>query len=210
MPGTTLPLVLAAVAAACFAGAALVQQGAVRSVVGAGDDRLSPARLLALARAPRWLAGTALAVAGVVLHASALSLAPLSTVQPVGVLAVPFAVALVFTAGRRRPPAGVLLGTALSVGGVAAFVALAGSDGTGSPRAGADLVVAALAVAAVVAGVAALALRGHGRLRSAGCAAGAATSFGLVSLLLRTLLTGIGSGSLALLAGMALAAGAGA
>ena len=217
MSGTVLPVALAAVAAACFAGAAVVQQGAVRTVVGAGEDRLSLARLLALVREPRWLAGSALAVAGVGLHAGALALAPLSTVQPVGVLAVPFTVALVFTSRRRRPPAGVLLGTALTVGGVTAFVTLAGSSGAGSPRVGAGLVVAALLVAVVVAVLAVLALRGRGRLRSVGCAAAAATSFGLVSLLLRTVLTGVGSGSLALveprtlalLAGMALAAGAG-
>src|SRR5690348_14378236 len=71
-------IVLAAGAAACFDGAVALQALEARQVDAAGGARL----LRRLAARPRWLAATALAIAGWPLQVAALALAPLTVVQP--------------------------------------------------------------------------------------------------------------------------------
>ena len=92
--------------------------------------------LLAATRRPGWLLGLALAGGGTVLHAGALVLAPLSVVQPVGVLAVPIAVLLSAVRTGRRPGRNVLVAVAICVGGVATFVGLAAGSAVSSPPPG--------------------------------------------------------------------------
>ena len=209
MSSEILAVVLAAVAATCFAAAAVAQHDALSGVADP-RRRLSLAAVVSLVRRPRWVTGVLLAAGGVALHAGALALAPLSVVQPVGVVAVPIAVAAVFVRARSRPSRAVVLGSALTVTGVVAFVASAGPTSAAAPRPDGVLVLAAAAVAVVVAALAALGLSRTGAGRSLGCAAAAAVSFGLVSVLLRTLLSQLGSGlgaedpaALTLLGGMA-------
>lgn len=192
---TALAVVLAVVAAGCFAGGAVLQQRAVAralphpDVVVArriGVDRGSFRRL---ARQPRWLIGGALIGAGALLHLSALLLAPVSVVQPIGILAVPVAVLLAARAAGTRPAAGVVSGVALSVAGTGAFVLLA-SRGTapGSPGATLARVLTALALtAAVVAGLDVLARRRGDVTRCLAYAAMGAVSFGFGSALVATI-----------------------
>ncbi|MCW3004918.1 MAG: hypothetical protein JWQ20_4216, partial [Conexibacter sp.] len=70
----------AAVAATCFDGAVLLQAREARDVDAEHALRLSLLRRL-MAR-PRWVLGTALAVCGWPLQLVALSLAPITVVQP--------------------------------------------------------------------------------------------------------------------------------
>jgi hypothetical protein len=180
---TGLAIVLAVLGAACFAGATVLQG---RVVAGAAADQtLTLRRLGAAARRPGWLAGLVLAVVGTSVHAVALVLAPLSIVQPLGVLAVPIAVVLTAAAARRAPGRGVVLGVGACVGGVALFVALtAGTAVTSLPPDGATL-VAGLVVAGVVALLAAVGLTRSGWVRCISCATAGAVAFGLVSALVR-------------------------
>lgn len=185
-----LAVVLAVLGAACFAGAAALQHRAVRAV--ARTARLRTAALGDLVARRGWLGGLALAVAGTALHGSALVLAPLSVVQPVGVLAVPMAVLLT----GRRPPAGVPAAVAATVAGVALFVVLAaGSTVPGPVPAAAGALVAAVA-AVPVAVLAALAASTSGRVRCVAAATGGAVAFGLVAALVRTLSQQLGAGVL--------------
>ena len=214
MSTSVLAVVLAVLAATCFAAAAVAQHDALSGAAGTAGRRLSLTTLVSLAARPRWLAGAALAAAGVALHAGALTMAPLSVVQPVGVLAVPLAIAAVFARSRSRPPRGVVLGSALTVAGVTGFVVLAGPTTAATPWTGGVLLLVGAAVTAVVAVLAVAGLSRRGPLRTVGCAAAAAVAFGFVSVLLRTLLSHVGSGdlgvldpgALALLGGMAAAA----
>jgi hypothetical protein len=180
---TGLAIVLAVLGAACFAGATVLQG---RVVAGAATGQTLTLRGLgAAARRPVWLAGLVLAVVGTTVHAIALVLAPLSIVQPLGVLAVPIAVVLTAVAARRAPGRGVLLGVGACVGGVALFVALtAGTAVTSLPPDGATL-VAGLIVAGVVALLAAIGLTRSGWVRCIFCATAGAVAFGLVSALVR-------------------------
>ncbi|WP_454859779.1 hypothetical protein [Promicromonospora soli] len=200
---TILAIGLTLIGAVCFAVASVLQHHAVTTTehpdetgsageIGqldepAGTRPLSARHLLAIVRRRRWLQGAGLAAVGSVVNGAALLMAPLRVVQPVGVLAVPLAVLLSAAKARRRPSRGVLLGAAMTVGGVAVFVvASAGSATTHTPSATATitagLVVAALVVVLAVAG---LSRQGRGPLRCLALASAVATAYGLLSALVR-------------------------
>ncbi|MFC7406353.1 hypothetical protein [Georgenia alba] len=140
---TVLAIALAIIDATCFAAAAVVQQRAVRHTVHrhAGTDdgedlhprhhRLNLRGLLSLPRQPGWLAGAGLMVVGVLLHVVALVLAPVSVIQPIGVLGVPIAVYLAARLDHHPPAAGARLPIAACVVGVAVFVWLAATHASG-------------------------------------------------------------------------------
>ncbi|MBW0102595.1 hypothetical protein [Pseudonocardia sp. KRD291] len=179
---------LAVLAAACFAAAAAAQHRVARGAT----------TLRVLVRRPLWLLGAGAAGAGTLLHAVALGLAPVTLVQPIGVLAVPLGVLAERWAasrdGRAAPPAvgaprgpgsGVLAGIAVSVTGVAVFVVAAAGGASGGPvdPVAMPVVGGTLAAAALV--LALLSGRWHGAARCLARAVPAAIAFGLVSALLR-------------------------
>ncbi|MFC5234098.1 hypothetical protein [Pseudonocardia zijingensis] len=190
LAGPGLAIVLALMGAGCFAGAAVLQHSAVSAGSRREEDD-QPGKVLSLrglreiTRRPGWLAGLALAGGGSMLHATALVLAPLSVVQPLGVLAVPLAV--LFTAVRtdRRPAPGVVVGVLLTVAGVAVFVGAAAGTAVSSPPPDQATLIASLIVAGVVLALAALGFARSGWLRCVACAMAGAAAFGLVSALVR-------------------------
>lgn len=196
---------LAAVAAVCFAGAAVLQHRAVNAEHGADGSRdpvtgdaVSRSGLAAAARTPGWLFGLALAVGGTTLHALALVLAPLSVVQPIGVLAVPIAVMISVRRTRRRPTKGVLVGVVLAITGVAVFVLTAAGTATSTPAADSAMALAGMIVALVVAAFAALGLARSGWVRCVALSTGGAVAFGLVSALMRAISQMITTGTSAI------------
>src|SRR5882757_2148207 len=83
---TIIAIGCAALAACCYAAAVAREHSAVR---GAGSGRLLSTRELgSVVRSRRWQVGALLGVAGGGLHITALSLAPLVIVQPIGVLSL--------------------------------------------------------------------------------------------------------------------------
>ncbi|MCO1655916.1 hypothetical protein [Pseudonocardia humida] len=190
LSGTAGAISLAVLGAFCFAGAAVLQHGAVSAESDAEGGRgsgesLTLRGLRAVARRPGWLTGLALAGSGTALHALALILAPLSVVQPIGVLAVPVAVLLTSLHARRAPDGAIVGWVALSVAGVAVFVVTAARTAVSSePQPGATL-IAGLVVACVVALLACLGLARSGWVRCIACATAGAVAFGLVSGLVR-------------------------
>jgi drug/metabolite transporter (DMT)-like permease len=190
LAGPGLAIVFALLGAVCFAGAAVLQHSAV-SAGSRRDADDQPGKVLSLrglrdiTRRPGWLAGLALAGGGSVLHATALVLAPLSVVQPLGVLAVPIAVLLTAMRTDRRPAPGVVVGVLLSVAGVAVFVGAAAGTAVSSPPPDQSTLIASLIVAGVVLALAALGLARSGWVRCVACAMAGAAAFGLVSALVR-------------------------
>jgi hypothetical protein len=206
LTGPALAIALAVFGAFCFAGAAVLQHRAVTASVGPAEDRspgpgsaLSLRGLLAATRRPGWIAGLALAGGGSLLHGIALVLAPLSVVQPVGVLAVPIAVMLSAVRTGRRPENRVLIGVTVCVVGVAAFVGIAAGTAVSSPPPDGSTVVAGLVVAAVVLALGALGLDHSGWVRCVACAMAGAVAFGLVSTLVRAVSQTVVTGGAALL-----------
>jgi drug/metabolite transporter (DMT)-like permease len=113
---------LAMAAAACFDGAVAWQAMEARRVAATGAGASLLGRLT---RRPRWLAATALAAAGWPLQVAALSLAPLTVVQPV--LASGLIVLLLLGARVLGEPVGLreLTGVAGIIAGVAVLASAA-------------------------------------------------------------------------------------
>ncbi|MEY9210705.1 DMT family transporter [Thermobifida halotolerans] len=111
----TWAIAIALTGAFCLAlGSALQERDAIRAP-GASVARLG--FLLHLARRPRWLLGSLAAATGVCLHLVALSAAPLTIVQPLGVTGLLFAIVLSALFNRQRIRLGQLLaGAAVMVG----------------------------------------------------------------------------------------------
>ncbi len=197
-------IVLAVLAAACFALAAALQHRAVDQtspVSRRARARANPPGTLALARLwtvvrnPLWLCGLGLAGAGAILHLVGLSLAPLSVVQPIGILAVPFAVVLGAWFRRRRPAPAVVLSVLLCVSGVSFFVWLTAGHAATGVVAGISMLIAGLVLSAVLVGCAVLAVTVSRRYRSICWAAGAALGYGFASTLLRGLFQQLQAGA---------------
>lgn len=150
---------------------------------------LRPSHLVALAQRPRWLAGTALLGLAIILQLSALSLAPLMVVQPVG------AVALIFTAlanaatykYRLNRLSWIAIGVTLI--GVLIFVGVSASHAADAQLSDAKLlqVVGLLVVALVV--FAALFWVTRGRVRPLNYIFGAGVLFGFVASLAKVVLS---------------------
>ena len=201
--GTSVAAVgLAALGAVCFGLAAIRQHGAVRSTLDDGSTSGRPEDVrgasglvraatsaLRLVRQPAWLLGAGQAALGGLLHVAALALAPVTLVQPVGVLAVPVTVVRSALVRGRRPGRAQVAGAVLSVLGVTALTVVLLLPGT-RPAVLPAWPGLALATGAVVALAGALTLatrRAPALPRCVGRAVAAATLFGLGSVLVRTL-----------------------
>jgi len=118
---TVLAIALAALGALFYGLSSVRQHRVVRASVPTGQMPLRQ-RLASgwqLVRDPAWLWGAVQLGLGGAFHVAALALAPITLVQPVGVLAVPVTVVATAVTLRRRPSRAQTWGTVLSVVGVA-------------------------------------------------------------------------------------------
>lgn len=183
---TMLAVALAALGACGYAFGAWLQHTAVHDTIG--DRGLGLRHQLALVRNLRWLIGLIALAGGAVLHACALGLAPLSVVQPVGVLALPITVLLNLRQegirARDLTP-GVVFAVAAVTGGIASFVLLAAGSATPTAVAPSDQLIASQLVGSGVLVVGVLAVLAKSRVRCVLFAAGCAMAYGYVSLMMR-------------------------
>jgi drug/metabolite transporter (DMT)-like permease len=156
---------LAAAAAVCFDGALAFQAAEARH-----EDTMRAGHLLArLARRPRWLLATGLAVLGWPLQLAALSLAPVTLVQPT--LAFGLVVLLVASAVVLHEPIGgaEVAGALAIIGGVVVLTLAA--PGHGDSHSGLVALLAVIAPLAVLA-LAPWLRHARGRVAALGAAAG--------------------------------------
>jgi hypothetical protein len=125
---TALAVLFAAFGACCYAGGAWLQHGAVGRV--SGENKLGAAGLLSLLRTPRWLLGVVVIAGGLVSHLIALGLAPLTIVQPIGVLALPLTVLLYARPNGGRLGRRAIAGMVATVAGLLLFVLIAATGTT--------------------------------------------------------------------------------
>ncbi|MBA3798490.1 MAG: hypothetical protein H0X18_05175 [Geodermatophilaceae bacterium] len=203
-----LGIALAVVGACCFAAGVTLQHQGV-ALVRTGDA-LHPSSLLTLVRVPRWWTGVLSSSIGAVLHAVALGIAPLTVVQPVGVLALGMTAIINARLSGHRLTRRAVLAIAASTGGVVGFLLVASGNVVASavpPSAG---LRAAAPVALAVVGFALVASHTHGAARGLAMSAAAGVSYGFTSLLMRAVAQdfdtgGLGGVAIGSVAGMALA-----
>lgn len=177
-----LAVLLTVLASVALAVASTIQHLAVGDHAGEPGARLSGSQLLALVRNPRWLGGLLLTGVGAALQVTALLLAPVTVVQPIGVLAVPWTILLTARLRRRRISGQIWLATALTVAGTAAFAGVAISHAAPHPVLNdAALVGGTLAGIAIAASLAVLGSRGPLAWRCLAWSAAAAVIYGAES-----------------------------
>ena len=195
---TWLAIGLALLNACCFTAGTWLQH----SVSGDGPS------LLTVVRRPRWLAGLALLVSGAALHVVALQFAPVTVVEPVGVLGIVVSVLLGLRArgDRLRWSTGCALAAILV--GTVSFAVLAALHTEPAPITAGALVGIGAAVFVVVA-VCLLAGRVvGGRTRSLVLGVGGGVAYGCTSTFVRAateryVAHGVGVELLSVLVGLA-------
>ncbi|MFC0675476.1 hypothetical protein [Brachybacterium hainanense] len=195
MASLILALVLMTAASFGFAGGAIFQHRSIRAEQDGGEHRaLSPRQLLLQLREPSWLLGLGMLGGGSVLHMIALSQAPVSVVQPIGILAVPWSVLLASRIHGYATSRAVWLSVAVTIAGVAGFTAVSTHVSSGHAAEVDELMLGLyVGVCATIAGALLLL---HSRVapafRSLVMASGGAVLFGLTSALLKALLVQLG------------------
>lgn len=182
-------VLLSVSASIAFAGAAVLQHEAIGSQVAQRDTEgqqgqpriLSVGFFRSLLQRPLWWIGFGLSGVGALLNLTALSGAPVSVVQPITVLSVPFAVLLGMWRNHRRPGRVVWLAILGSLVGVTCFVGLAANNTTSHPPAATHILWSGLVTAALVAVLLVAGQRGPGWVRSLSWACGAAACYGLAA-----------------------------
>jgi glycosyltransferase involved in cell wall biosynthesis len=202
---TVLAIVLALAGAVAYALAAHVQHAAVRTACAPGRGRL--ARLV---RQRRWFGGLLLIGVGAGLHSAALGLAPLSVVQPLGVLAVVLVAALSAVSARRWPGGVTLAAIGATTAAVGGFVLLTSGQARDTVISDVAIGRTALLAAAGVAVLGALAPLVRGRARCLALATAGGLAYGFVSVstrvvVQRLLVGGIGATPVLVLAGLVVA-----
>ncbi|GGP33981.1 glycosyltransferase [Saccharothrix coeruleofusca] len=179
---TPLAITLAVLSAACLALATRSQHDAV-TVSGAK---------LGMVRDPRWLGGLALLAVGAGVHAAALGMAPLTVVQPIGVLAIGMTALL---DRRFREIPAILLTTV----GVGAFVFLASGSATATPVVpDAELTAGLVALGGIAVPGVVAALTTNARIRAVAFASAGGVAYGYVSVLMRAVSQSVQQGGFGL------------
>ncbi|MHA6798261.1 DMT family transporter [Bounagaea algeriensis] len=179
--------ILLAVLGACgCALGARMQHRAVRARTGGA--RFSLRDQVRLFGEPRWLAGLLVLAAGTGLHVAALGFAPLSVVQPLGVVALPMTVLLTLREQgirTRELNLSVLLSMGAAMAGVGLFVVLAARTVVPTAVAPQDQLAATQIAAITMLVLAMAAVPSRSRMRCVLFAAAGAVAYGYVSLLMR-------------------------
>ncbi len=184
-----LAIAIVVVASFLFAGGSTIQHLAVsRSVDKAAENRsMDLGQVLALLRNRRWLLGLATVATGAAMHIVGLMLAPVTVVQPVGILAVPWAVLLAAKIHHFRPTRVIWGAVALTILGIVVFTLFSAS--TAAPETELPpvrIVIGCLIVFAVGGVLGYLGRRGSPALRCLMWASGGSFFYGLSSAMVKS------------------------
>ncbi|OYN98037.1 hypothetical protein CGZ96_09995 [Enemella evansiae] len=186
-----LALVLGVVASLCFATGATFQHDGIGKQFGADAESrtLTLRRVLSMVRDRHWILGTGMILIGALLHLVGVKLAPVTVIQPVGILAVPFAVLLAARKNHTRPTRMMIVAILMAVAGIVGFTWFSASSAAedtvidGRLILYASLVVFALAIIAGIVGA-----KGPVAARCLAWATSGALIYGLATALMKTTL----------------------
>jgi hypothetical protein len=174
-----------------FAGGSTIQHLAVSRSVDKGAENRSMGlrQVFALLKNPRWLLGLATVGLGASMHIVGLMLAPVMVVQPVGILAVPWAVLLAAKIHHIRPTRVTWGAVAMTIAGIVVFTLLSGHKAAPDSQLPELRVVVACLVIFALGGLLGFFGRfGNPVLRCLMWASGGSFFYGLSSALIKTIL----------------------
>lgn len=183
-----------------LAGALLNGLGALWQNTAVRDKQngklVSISALLDLLRNPKWLLGQLAVVIGSALHFGALAFAPVTVIQPIGVLGI----AVTAVASARYDRTGLSLGTWLALAaivlGVGGFTSLAASNAQVTSVSDETAVLIALIVGLLLMVLGLVGSIGHGLVRCLAFAAGGGVVFGFSSVVVRLAALSVEHGNL--------------
>lgn len=186
-----IPLAIAIVvfASFLFAGGSTIQHLAVsRSVDKTAENRsMDFGQVWELVRNPRWLLGLATVATGATLHIFGLMMAPVTVVQPVGILAVPWAVLLAAKIHHFRPTRIIWSAVALTIVGIVVFTLFSASTAAPDTELPPTRIIVACLIVFAVGGVLGYLGRfGTPSIRCLMWASGGSFFYGLSSALVKT------------------------
>lgn len=173
-----------------FAGGATIQHLAIDKTV---DDSLANRsmnlrQVFALLKNRVWLGGLAMVATGASLHIVGLALAPVTVVQPVGILAVPWSVLLAAKLHGFKPTRVIWGSVALTILGIVSFTYFSASTAAKETVLNPwTIVIASLAVFAVGSALGYLGMHGSDARRCLMWASGGSFFYGLSSAMIKTL-----------------------
>lgn len=185
-----LAILLGVIASGCFALGATFQHDGIGNSADEGDSAmLNWGRIKSMLRDRRWLLGTVLIGLGAGMHLIGVNMAPVTVVQPVGILAVPFAVVLAARKNHTRPSRGMIVAIALAVVGIVGFTVLSARSAASDTMLHMPSIwLAYFALWAVAALFAGLGLRGPVGMRCLAWACSGAIIYGLATAMMKTTL----------------------
>jgi drug/metabolite transporter (DMT)-like permease len=195
-----IPLAIAIVVCSSFlfAGGATIQHLAISKTTHGDADNpsMSMREMLGLLKNRVWLAGTATVVTGACLHAVGLALAPVTVVQPVGILAVPWAVLLAAKLHGFRPSKPIWIAVSLTIIGIASFTYFSASSAAKVTLLDFwKIVIGVLVVFAIGALLGFLGMKGTGFRRCLLLASAGSFYYGLSPTMLKTMFEVLGKDS---------------
>lgn len=186
-----LAIVLQAIGSFCFASSAYLQHYALGqdSDGNRGKSRLGFGQLWESIKRPRWLLGLLAMGLSLGLQVLALRLAPVSVVQPVGLLAFPWSIVIQAWAAKKRPQKNVIRAVGVTVGATLAFTIITAVST--SPETHLDqnrVFLGALVIYLCAMSLGWLGSKGPRQWRSLFWASGGALFYGLEAALVRSLM----------------------
>ena len=193
-----LAIAIVVVASFLFAGGSTIQHLAVsKSVDKTAENRsMGLAQFWALVRNPRWLLGLGTVAVGASMHICGLMMAPVTVVQPVGILAVPWAVLLAAKIHHFRPSKAIWGAVALTILGIVVFTLFSASSAapdTELPPTG--IIVASLIVFTIGGTLGYLGRFGSPAIRCLMWASGGSFFYGLSSAMVKSISELVRSGN---------------
>lgn len=187
-----LAILIVALSSLLFASGATIQHLAVSKIADADADNstMGPKQLLRMAMTPQWLLGLTLIAIGATAHIVGLMMAPVTVVQPVGILAVPWSVLMAAKIHGHTITKPMWISVAMTIFGIVLFTyfsaAKAAPDAQVNPM---QVLIGCVVVYAIAFGFDALGMWGPGKLRSLMWATGGSFFYGLSSALIKSVST---------------------
>mgnify|MGYP001407061166 CR=1 FL=1 len=184
-----LGILIVAIASLAFASGATIQHLAVGRTVTAGADNRSMnlRQLISLLLNPRWLLGLGIVAFGASMHIVALMMAPVTVVQPVGILAVPWSVLLAAKIHGFKPNRQIWAAVVLTIVGIVVFTLISASYAAPDVELPPTLIIVfCVAVYLIGAALGLIGAFGPARVRCLAWATGGSFFYGLSSALVKT------------------------